>query len=254
MRPLFILAYAPGWAAGSACAGVTGRCNAGPAPGYYDDFARAAAALAKRYPEAAGIEVWNEPNLGKFWRPVADPEAYAALLRESFATVRQADPAMPVAGGSVVGHYPPAADSMDAPDFLKRVFDGGAAHAMDAITVHAYAGGDVTGERAVRVVDGVRTVRDSWGDPAKPLWVTETGVSTTGANFLSEADQATRLTVLDNRLRAAADVEMLLVHTLIDPPRGATNPETGFGVVRSDLSKKPAYCALALAWAGAASC
>ena len=42
---------------------------------------------------------------------------------------------------------------------------------------------------------------------------------------------------------------MLLIHTLIEPNTDPASREVGFGVVRSDLSKKPAYCTLALAWA-----
>ena len=253
VQPLFILAYAPRWASGSACSGVAGRCLAGPEPGYHDDFARAAAALAARYPQAAGIEVWNEPNLQHFWRPAADPEGYAALLRETFAAVRQANPAMRVAGGSV-GQINSDPGTIAAPGFMQRVYAAGAGNAMDALTVHAYAGGDPTGGRAVDDVAAVRAVRDATGNASTPLWVTETGASTTGLGALSELDQATRLTLLDTRLRAAAGVEMLLVHTLVDPPAAPTSREAGFGVVRSDLSKKPSYCALGLAWAGSATC
>ena len=253
VRPLFILAYAPGWASGSACSGVAGRCLAGPESGYYDDFARAAAALAVRYPQAAGIEVWNEPNLQHFWRPAAHPEGYAALLRETYAAVRQANPAMRVAGGSV-GQINSDTGTIAAPEFMRRVYAAGAGNAMDALTIHAYAGGDPTGGRAVDDVAAVRAVRDATGNASTPLWVTETGASTAGLGALSELDQATRLTLLDGRLRAAAGVEMLLVHTLVDPPADPTSREAGFGVVRADLSKKPSYCALALAWTGSATC
>ena len=253
VRPLFILGYAPRWASGSACSGITGRCLAGPEPDYYDDFARAAAALATRYPEAAGIEIWNEPNLQHFWRPAANPEGYAALLRESYSAIKAANPAMSVGGGSV-GQLNSDPGSLSAPEFLRRVFVAGAAGALDAITLHAYAGGDPTAERAVTDVANVRATRDAYGDPSKPLWVTETGGSTTGLGALSEVDQATRLTLLDTRLRSAPGVEMLIVHTLIDPPTDPGSRETGFGVVRPDFSKRPSYCALALAWAGSVAC
>ena len=254
IRPLFILAYAPRWASGSTCAGVSGTCLAGPAPDYHDDFARAAAALAERYPGAAGIEVWNEPNLAHFWRPAADPDAYASVLRQAYVAIREVDPEMSVAGGSVVVTDPPATGSIGATDFLREVFEAGAAGAMDAISMHAYARGDPSGNPAVSAVQMVRDARDSWGDPSKPLWVTETGWSSTAAAGLGEVGQAAALAVLDGRLRAEPDVEMLLVHTLIDPSLGLINPESGFGIVRSDLSRKPAFCVLALAWAGSAAC
>jgi hypothetical protein len=254
IRPLFILAYAPRWASGAdACAGVTGRCLASPRPEYYDDFARAAAAVAARYPRAAGIEIWNEPNHQHFWRPASDPEAYAALLRESHAAVKQVDPSMPVAGVSLAQRntHP---GSVAPTEFLQRVYAAGAGGSMDALSVHAYAGDDATAQRAVDDVTAARAVRDAAGASSTPLWLTETGASSTGPGALSEVDQAARILLLERRLRATPGVEMLLVHTLVEPPLGPESRETGYGIVRADLSLKPVYCGLALAWGGTASC
>ena len=225
-----------------------------PTPDYYDDFARAAAALAERYPGAVGIEIWNEPNVAHFWRPAPDPGAYASLLRQAYVAVKEVDPQMSVAGGSVVATSPTTTGAIDAPIFLRSVFEAGAAGAMDAISVHAYPAGDVTGSRAVSAVQELRQARDTWGDSSKPLWVTETGVSTTGPTLVSEVTQAAVLQAVDSRLRAEPGVEMLLIHTMVDPQLGPASQESGFGVVRSDLSRKPAFCVLALAWAGSAAC
>ena len=55
-------------------------------------------------------------------------------------------------------------------------------------------------------------------------------------------------------MRAEPDVEMLLIHTLVDRWSDQLNPESGFGIVRTDLSRKPAFCVIALARGGTASC
>ena len=127
----------------------------------------------------------------------APTPAYASLLRQAYTAIKQADPQMPVAGASVVGATQ-GGGSIDGPDFLKTVFEAGSAGSMDAISMHAYSP-DQTGSGAVSAVQRVRSVRDTLGDPSRPLWITEAGWSTTGAGLLSEVDQATALAVLDTR-------------------------------------------------------
>ena len=125
---------------------------------------------------------------------------------------------------------------------------------MDVISVHAYPlAGDASTASSLNTIDAVRAVSGSFVDGSKPIWVTETGVTTSGPTAVSEAEQATRLGLLESGLRAAAGVEMVLIHTLIERNRAVFDPERGYGVITSGLRKKPAYCTLALAW-GAKSC
>lgn len=246
VRPLFVLGFAPGWAATNGCAGVSGTCHAPPAPSSYDDYARTLAVVADRYPNAAGVEVWNEPNLAGFWRPAPDPAAYAALLEKAYAAVKAVEPSMPVAGASLA--------QTEAAFFLRGIYDAGAADSMDAISMHAYAGGDRTGNIAVQSVEEVRDLRDQSGDPSKPIWITETGASTTGPNPFSELAHAAVEKTLLQRLSAERDVEMVLFHSLFETNQGSANRESGFGVMRRDFSPKPAACALALELGGWLTC
>jgi hypothetical protein len=251
IRPLFILGYAPLWAAGDACNGVTGMCLAGPQPAFYDDYATALAAVARRYPAAIGVEVWNEPNRAFFWRPAPDPVGYAALLEEAYAAVKAVAPHMTVAGGSIVPS-PTNSLGMAVPQYLDAVFRAGAGHAMDAISLHPYALSDPSGASAVESVELVRRLRDAAGLSA-PLWLTETGTTTTGDGAVTEAEQAEIVATLDRRL-SASGAEMVLFHTLIETPHGAAHRETGYGLVRQDFTPKPSACVLAAAWAQAGSC
>ena len=59
--------------------------------------------LAKRYPLAAGIEVWNEPNLSfPFWGGEdPDPQHYTSMLTTVNGAVKKARPKMPVIGGAL---------------------------------------------------------------------------------------------------------------------------------------------------------
>jgi len=49
-------------------------------PKDFDAFARRMVLLAKRYPFVRYWQIWNEPNIPSFWRPRADPQAYARLV------------------------------------------------------------------------------------------------------------------------------------------------------------------------------
>ena len=253
IRPLFNLAYAPTWADGDACAAVTGTCLASPLPEFYDDYARALAAIAQRYPRAIGVEVWNEPNLPFFWRPAPDPAGYAALLAESYEAVNAVAPEMKVAGASIVDTS--AVGAVGATAFLEAISDAGAAGAMDAISMHAYGGSEVTGGRAVQEVGSVRAWRDSAGISSTPIWITETGATTTGSGSVTEVVQASMVETLNRRLAAERDVEMLLFHTLLEPTMyGSGNRETGFGVLRPDFTPKLSGCVLAHLWGGLGDC
>jgi hypothetical protein len=98
-------------------------------------------------------------------------------------------------------------------------------------------------------------VKERHGDAATPLWVTETGISTTGFDERfrrTEADQATGIVDLYRRLKPEPDVNAILINSLVD--QLADPGENGFGLVRADLSRKPAYCALAMAVRKLRSC
>src|SRR5436305_2720884 len=71
IRPLLIVTGSPQWAwppAWEFPACTSGQpCHVPPDPLEDGDWERFVASVAARYPLAAGIEVWNEPNLRGFW-------------------------------------------------------------------------------------------------------------------------------------------------------------------------------------------
>ncbi|VEB44153.1 Beta-xylosidase [Chromobacterium violaceum] len=56
-------------------------------------FASRMALLAKRYPAVSAWQVWNEPNLPAYWRPLPSPDGYGKLLQATVPALRQAAPA-----------------------------------------------------------------------------------------------------------------------------------------------------------------
>jgi len=246
IRPLLVVTGAPAWAWGPGRRCAPGRtCGHPPGPGHVDDYARFAATVARRYPRAAGIEIWNEPNERLQWLPAPDPAAYAGLLAAAHDAIEAVAPGMPVIGGSVSANLRDDVSraGMGLVPFLEGMYEAGAAAKLDGLAVHAYP---VPGDhgRGDRAIDRARGVRDARGDDS-PLWLTEVGYSST-APGAGEEEQAEVLAEMLGRLRETGDVRAVYVHTLVEPTYWPEDhPSRGYGVLRPDLSPKPAYCALA---------
>lgn len=237
IRPLWIVVFAPRWARapGARCRPA---CAYPPAPSADARWRALLSAVAARYPRSAGIEVWNEPNLRAFWPPRPDPVRYARLLREAHAAVAGRVPVVS-AGPAPVGADAPG--RMSAARFLAPVLRGGG---MDAIGVHVYPfkPGSPSAPEVLAQVRAARRTRRT------PMWVTETGATTTGPHGVSEARQGPVLSGLYRYLARQRDVRAVLLYSLFDPPgRGADDPERGYGLLDVRGRPKPAACFVARA-------
>jgi hypothetical protein len=266
LRPLIVAVAAPCWAnPADPCSGSTWIV---PDSAHDADWAEFTRRLARRYPGAIGIEIWNEPNIGPAFGWSVDPVRYTGLLRTAHGAIKRVSRNMPVISGGlfatpVSGHYG-TSDSA----FVAAMYAAGAGRYMDGIGVHPYpvAGGwDGTPARydLAALDDGlarVRTVRDAAG-ASTPLWVTETGESTGTQDgsppAATDAQQAEDILGIVRRLRAARDVRVALIHRLVDSPGAQSDYvalEAGFGVYRADGSPKPAACAISRELGGSLSC
>lgn len=176
IRPIITLITSPSWAIGytqkllgveqkdNGCSGTF--CLEPPSPANYDRWSRFAAQIAKRYPLAAAIEVWNEPNLWGFWHSWnVDPSAYTGLLGAAYDGIKNTttgNPSMRVLGGAINNlalwqHPDPSWEctangnlfqlsdchsssrwDISIGDFLDGMLNAGAASKMDGLSFHAY--------------------------------------------------------------------------------------------------------------------
>lgn len=112
-----IVDYATWWASNS-----DGGPNPGVAPVHLADYAAYAAALAARYgdngtfwaanpqltPRPVRIfEIWNEPNLAKYWGPRVDLAEYASLYLQARAAIKAVQPQATVIIGGLASQAPP---------------------------------------------------------------------------------------------------------------------------------------------------
>ncbi|MGI9021618.1 MAG: hypothetical protein ACR2G3_13035 [Solirubrobacterales bacterium] len=263
MTPVINFGFAPVWArepgAPQACTDPN-LCRYPPAPAMDAEWAEFSAEVARRFPEAV-LEVWNEPNLAIFWRPTPDPERFGELMAIAHRQIKRADPSITVlAGGLAPNPEPSGPLGPDGPvaislsEFLDRAYEAepGIAGRMDALSFHPYPYGAALGAGTLfaQAFADAREVTARHGDAGIELWVTETGIPTSGQPYaVTEAEQADLLLRLYRRLATMPDVGAILIHRLLPPPAlppGSSEP--GHALLRAGpppVAPKPAFCALA---------
>jgi hypothetical protein len=190
-----------------------------------------------------GVHVWewrNESNWARTDVPVA---TYTAELKAAYTAIHQVDPSATVlTGGSVpAGATPTAA-------YLQAIYDDGGQGFFDGVADHPYDGGQsiVTTWPEIDDMTTIHNVMVAHGDGAKRVWATEVGFTTvTGASSgMTEANAATMLVNLVTRLKALAAAgvaqPIMCYYSLRDRPQSSVR-ESHFGIIRVDLSHKPAY-------------
>ncbi len=108
-------------------------------PARYEDLADFAHAFVTRYGDTVKhVIVWNEPNLGLEWGyRDPDPAEYAQMLRTVYPRIKEANPDVRVLGGALAPTLG-APDAMNDLDYLRGMYDAGAAPYFDVLAVHAY--------------------------------------------------------------------------------------------------------------------
>jgi hypothetical protein len=259
IRPLPVLLGAPSWARDPApeCGGDL--CP--PAKARLSDWAAFVAAAASRYPDAIGIEIWNEPNLRAFWRTSGgpDPARYATLFESALSAVRSVDPDMTVLIGGLA-HVSPASEpalGLQIPSFLRGFYDVVDESLLDpgvAVGIHVYPrparGGALQPRRPAEATLAEARAIVKARDRGRSLWVTEFGASTTETGTggrLEQRQQAETILALLKALEGAPDVPVAVLYTVVERPPGENAIEQGYGVVGPGPSFTPklAYCRIA---------
>jgi polysaccharide biosynthesis protein PslG len=243
IKVLGTLWQTPGWANNNR--GVMAPPNN---PQDYADFARWAAGYFKG--RVSAWEIWNEPNLDYFWTG-ADPVKYAQLVRTAYPAYKAGDPSALVVAGST---------SQNDTDWLRRMYDAGAGGYFDVLSTHPYQGPidakpEIVDDGNFWIMDHVGAVKQlmaARGDGAKAIWATEFGWSSHANNGteaswdrgVSEAVQADYLVRAINWFAARHPyVTNMFWYNERNKATGDVHQDN-FGLLRRDLSEKPAYAAL----------
>ena len=222
----------------------------------FDDFARYAAAFARRYRDSVeAVIVWNEPNLSFEWgyRPV-DPAAYVRLLRAAYRKIKAAAPDMLVLAGALAPtlESPDSAAGLNELDYLTAMYQHGARDNFDALAIHTYGFHDAPaaepGPQSLnfRRAELLREIMVAHGDADRRVYVTETGWNDhprwSGA---VRPSQRAAYTIQAFEYVAAnwPWLESLCVWSLRFPADLLSHPDY-FTLLSADFTKKPIYYAL----------
>jgi hypothetical protein len=207
-----------------------------------DDYARYAAAFAKRYGRGGTLweqydpkseepvttyEIWNEPNLHHFWQPEPDPEAYMELYAKARDAIKAVDPdALVLVGGLVPGTGFERALYATRPD---------AAAIVDGVAFHPYAS---TPAGVIREVRNLRATLEELGDPDAPIHLTELGWVTNPPDAWIHAPDEQRAQYLSEAVRALAwsdcGVDTVIPYTWTTPESDASDIEDWYGMFHPD--------------------
>ena len=190
-------------------------------------------------------QIWNEPNVRKYFTPYPSPGQYARLLQISAPTIKQKDPNAEVVLAGMPGY-----GDVTAWDFLKRLYAvPGIKPFFDSVALHPYAK-DLS--QFKQEIQRVRAVIKGHGDAATSLWISELawgsappdsrGINkgpTGQAQMLTKAFKA----VLANR--AAWNVQHLLWYHWRDPKHSQASCTfcASAGLLKFNRDPKPALSA-----------
>jgi len=137
-------------------------------------------------------EVWNEPNIAPFW-DLPSPAQYGALLEDTAAALRAADPAVRVMFGGLAYPSTLGATRLEADAFLRDVIAAVGTDDFDALALHNYRPNP---ERAVNtfIAGTVATLKSSAGTtadgaPGKQVWLNELGQPTVPDDTATPEDE-----------------------------------------------------------------
>jgi hypothetical protein len=253
-------------------------------PGILEHWQAYVQGVADHFPDAKGIEVWNEENGPTFWGGcAANVDEYANLVKAAYEGVHAHNLANPsnqiplLLGGTLPaersGSLPIRFDTFIR-DVLAKLKAAYGQPLVDVVAIHPYRniadlgrGPDKPAQFASSAEDQLALARRAAGD--LPVWVTEVGASTSGptsdphfagdsgdipGSAAVEAKQTAVLEKIYTTLRDA-QVPVVLIHSFSDDITQDLNGTwlEGPGVVTpsavptnpTTFTLKPAYCALA---------
>lgn len=253
IKVLMMIYWGPQWS--------TGTTNKNGVPSDPQDYANACAWAAARWKDKVqAIELWNEPDLTTFLSNTS-VATWTNLVKAAYPKIKAASPNTIVVAG---------APSALKDDWFKGFYANGGKGNCDAIGIHLYQGISNLGPTAtpdpkylqywIANLPNIIKIMEANGEGSKKLWVTEYGWSshedtsygTSIPNWkkgVTEATQAQYLLDMQSHLSAFPNVEASFWYTERNTQVGDVH-EDNFGLMKTDLSAKPAYYAIKCAASG----
>jgi polysaccharide biosynthesis protein PslG len=195
-------------------------------------------------------QVWNEPNLAKFFAPKPSARKYGRLLRISQRAIEAEDPGARIVLAGMPGYGGHQAGNPLAWRFLRHLYEvRGIKKAFDGAALNPYARNlDELREQVRKFRAAMKKSRDG----RTPLWLTEIGWGSGAANpfglnkgLVGQRRLLKRSFELVLRHRRVWNVRRLFWYDWRDPAPGSDFGNCSFcgsaGLLRYDRDPKPAY-------------
>ncbi len=177
-----------------------------------------------------GYQIWNEPNIRKFWPLTATD--FGALLKGAVEAIRKIDPTALVLAAGI-------ANEKNHDAFVREMTKAMGAEQVSAFAFHAYRQNEPENSLSdiVKFENALGAARQQ-----DPIWITEWGYSETWLSRTYPSDDLReRQAVMTARLMltaAIAKVKGALLYDLIDDGPDANNPESRFGLYDYEFHAK----------------
>ncbi len=188
-------------------------------------------------------QIWNEPNLKKYFAPKPSPGQYARLLQISYPSIKQVDKKAQVVLAGMTGK-----GDMTAVDFLKKLYAvSGIKGTFDATALHPYMS---TVDQVKKTIQQFRAAMVSHADGATPLWISELAWGSdppdpAGINKgpQGQAQMLTKAYKLILANRRPWNIQHLFWYLLRDPldPVASCSFCASAGILNRNRIRKPAY-------------
>jgi hypothetical protein len=147
--------------------GEKGATGSAAEPANLADWENFVRTVATRYKGKIHFyEIWNEPMFKPYYS--GSVPSMVALVRSASTVLKEVDPSNRVL-------QPPVDGNSDGLSWLNSFLAAGGGKFVDIYSFHLYPGGDGSPEVNIAKTGNIRRVLRSYGEDAKPLWITEEG-------------------------------------------------------------------------------
>lgn len=238
LRPLLLIHTTPSWI------DDVGEVGNGTA----QEYARFSEEVAKRYhDQAEGYEIWNEPNLDRFW-PEPSPESYAELLTATAPLLRQIDPDAEIVAAGLAPAASIEGYSVTIEDFLRGLYDLDALQDVTAIGIHPYSYPEMpsgtSSWNTFAQLPRIQAIMHSYGDREREIWLTEYGAPSEGNGGVGLELQSDMIVEALQMTEDGDNFGPIFIYTMYDIDFDPEDRESHFGLLYGPGDPKPAFLAL----------